>query len=128
MYNTDGANAYNRAIYYQKGNGSSASTGNNYWYGLFGAFKSTNNYSGQTDANWNQNDTYYKWYHVTDRSSFADTQGSYWWYRMEYWTSTYTDYYKLFHYSKTENLESDTEVTAADGISNIQAWVRYRAK
>lgn len=128
MYNTDGANAYNRAIYYQKGNGSSASTGNNYWYGLFGAFKSTNNYSGQTDSNWNQNDTYYKWYHVTDRSSYADTQGSYWWYRMEYWTSTYTDYYKLFHYSKTENLESDTEVTAADGISNIQAWVRYRAK
>lgn len=123
-----GAGAGNRSIYYQRGTGNSNATGNNYGYYYFGAFLSGTNFSGQTDSNWNQNDTYYKWYHVTDRSSNADTQGSYWFYRFDYYKCTYTDYYKMFQYKKVENKESTTQVSASSSISNVQEWVQYRAK
>ena len=48
--------------------------------------------------------------------------------RFDYYTSYYTDYYKMFQYRKVENLESNTEVVASDTISNVQKWVQYRAK
>lgn len=48
--------------------------------------------------------------------------------RFDYYTSTYTDYYKMFQYEKFENKESTTQVTASNTISNVQKWVRYRAK
>lgn len=128
MYNCGNASATDRSIFYKSAQGTTNLTGNQYGYKFFGAFKSTTNFSGQTNANWGQNDTYYKWYHVTDRSSYASTQGSYWWYRFDYYTCSYVDYYKLFHYTKTESLESATEISEGDGISNIQEWVLYRAK
>jgi len=49
-------------------------------------------------------------------------------FRFNYYTSNYVDYYKLFTYQKVENLESATEVSASDTISNVQGWVRYREK
>ena len=127
MYSTDAA-AYNRAIYFQSGTGSSTMTGNNYNYKVFGAFLSGTNFAGQTSENWRQDDTYYAWYHVTDRSSNADTQGSYWFYRFDYYTCSYTDYYKMFQYKKVENKESTTQVNVSGSISNVQEWVQYRAK
>lgn len=33
-----------------------------------------------------------------------------------------------YHHTKTESLESTTEITANDTISNVQKWVQYRAK
>ena len=41
---------------------------------------------------------------------------------------TYTEYEKQYTYSKTTNLESDTQVNAGSDISNVQKWVQYRAK
>jgi len=128
MYDCGGGGAANRAIYFKNATGTTSMTNNNYGYKYFGAFKSTTNFSGQTNANWAQNDTYYKWYHVTDRSSNSATQGSYWFYRFDYYICSYTDYYKMFQYSKTEAKESTTQVYASDSISNVQEWVQYRVK
>ncbi len=127
MYDCGGANAYNRSILYYEGTGTKSLTNDNYGYHNFGAFLSTTNFTGQTNANWAQNDTYYAWYKVTDRTSYADTQGSYWFYRFDYYTCNYTDYYKMFQYQKVENLESTTQPSGS-GISNVQEWVLYRAK
>ncbi len=50
--------------------------------------------------------------------------------RFDYYTATYTDYYKLFHYQKTENLESATEISASSSsgtvISDIKEYVKYK--
>lgn len=52
-------------------------------------------------------------------------------FRFSYKTCTYTDYYKLFHYTKTENLESTTAVSASSSstqvISNVKAYVKYKS-
>lgn len=39
----------------------------------------------------------------------------------------YRDRSKIYTYylKKTESLESSTQVTASDGIDNIQRWVKY---
>lgn len=95
-------------------------TGN---YTLFGAFQSTTNYSVSL-TNSLCGETIWK---VTDRTSFADTQGSYWWFRFEYYTSTYTDYVKTYD-TKTTNKESTTEITAGGNISNVQKYVKYIPK
>lgn len=49
-------------------------------------------------------------------------------YRFDYYVANYIDYYKMFKYYKTEAKESPTVVTATDMISDVQAWVQYRAK
>ena len=49
-------------------------------------------------------------------------------FRFEYSTAYYTDYYKMFKYYKTEQKESSTQVNASDTISNVQHWVLYREK
>ncbi len=54
---------------------------------------------------------------------------SYWWFRNTVYKQTYVDYQKLFTYQKvTTGLESATQVTESDTISNVQTYVRYRAK
>lgn len=127
MYDCGGAGAGNRAIYYQYGTSPTSMTNNNYKYQYFGAFLSATKFT-EEGSNWSQNDAYYRWYRVTDRSSNADTQGSYWFYRFDYYTCSYTDYYKMFQYRKVENKESATEIFASDTISNVQKWVQFRAK
>lgn len=123
MYSVS-SNAYDRAIFYKYGTGSSTLTGNNYVYKFFGAFESRNTYP-QMDAgtNWGQNDTYYLWYKVTDRTSNADTQGSWYWYRTQIRKTSYTDYTKLFTYSR--NVTTATEPTPSSTISDITKLVRY---
>lgn len=122
MYDCGGANAYNRLPYSQKGIGPAP---NYYGYKYFGAFCSTNDYATYGTNNYNDG-TVWK---VTDKTSYADTQGSWWWYRFSYYTSTYVDYQKNYEYQRiTKNIESSTEVTAGGEISNVQKWVQYREK
>ena len=127
MYDCGSSTAYDRSIFYKKGTGSNALTGNNYGYKYFGAFESKTAY-GQISAanNWGQDDTYYLWYYVTDRKTYAQSQGSYYWYRTQIKKTSYTDYVKQFTYSRT--VTTTTEPEASDGISNVTKLVRYILK
>ena len=121
MYDCGGANAYNRRIFYQKGYNSE----NGYGYNNFSAFTSTKNYGTVN----HEGQSGWTWYLIQDtHTSYAQSGGSYYWYRFNYYTSTYTDYYKMFQYQKVEELESITAVTPDDTISNVQKWVQYREK
>ena len=90
MYST-GAAAGDRVIYYKNDYYKYKTDMDPYLYKCFGAFKSTNDYN-RTTSNRSQPTPDYYWYKVTDRTSNADTQGSYYWYRFVYYTCTYTDY------------------------------------
>ena len=126
MYNTGTSTGYlDRAIYYKYGYPTAAEVGPTcagFLYQYFQAFTSTSNY-GAVYQNWNQGDGQYLWYNCTG----VNARSSYF-YRFSYHTSSYTDYYKVFQYQKTEDKESTTEVTAGGAISNVQEWVQYRAK
>lgn len=123
MYNTNSASGTStRAIYNKMGTGPD----NGYYYQYFGAFTSTNgSYSS---------DTYYcnslsiRNYIIPERTAYSQCQGSTRWFRFDYYISSYTDYYKMFQYQKIEELESTTEVTVSDTITNVQRWVQYRSK
>lgn len=120
------SNAYYRAIYDRYGYGPDGQM-----YYNFGAFTSTNGYTyygtGVYCNNLNM-DVYWD----TPYLSYADSQGTYFWFRFDYYTSSYTDYYKVFEYEKTEELESSSAVNEGtsgnSSISNVQAWVMYRPK
>ena len=86
MYSTV-ADAGDRVIYYQKGTYSL----NGYGYKNFGAFLSSEDYR-RTTSNRGQPTPEYYWYTDTGRTSNADSQGSKYWYRFEYYRCTYTDY------------------------------------
>ncbi len=120
MYDCGGANAGDRAIYNQYGYGST----NGYLYKYFGAFTSATNYPSTNGYCNNLGLSYYG----TGRTSYADSQGSKYWFRFDYYTSSYTDYYKMFKYQKQEQKESSTEVTPSSTISNVQYYVQYRDK
>ena len=51
-------------------------------------------------------------------------------FRFTYGTSSYTDYAAVFRWTKTTTTEetSYSEVTSGGQISNVQKWVKYRAK
>lgn len=49
-------------------------------------------------------------------------------FRFDYYTSTYTDYQKVFQYMKVTNEESTTQITSGGEISNVVEMVRYRTK
>lgn len=126
MYNVGSSTGYlDRAIYYKYGYASSAEVGPTcagLRYQYFQAFTSGTAYS-PVYGNWNQGHGQYLWYNCTGvyaRSSYF--------YRIDYYTSTYTDYYKMFQYKKTENKESKSPVSESGSISNVQEWVQYRAK
>lgn len=95
----------------------------NYYYKYFGAFTSTNNY-GTVGNQWGQSGVY-QWYHVTDRKSYADTQGSYYWYRVNYYTSSYTDYTKYYDYYRDLYYQT-TDPGNGSNISNKVAYVKYK--
>lgn len=70
-------------------------------------------------------------------SMFSHSGDSYWFSGGSTWhpavTHTewrYADRSKVYTYyfEKYDNLESNTEVTASDSISNIQKWVKYIEK
>ena len=122
MYDCGGANAYYRAIWNQYGYGPD----NGYLYKYFGAFDSTSGYS--TQGNSYNNGCGLTTYYGTGRNSYDESQGSYYWFRFDYYKSTYTDYYKLFHYYREDSKESTSQPTASSTIYNIEEWVQYRPK
>ena len=122
MYDCGGANAYNRCIAHKKGYSSDVAN-SNYYYKYFGAFTSTNNY-GTVGNQWGQSGVY-QWYRVTDRKSYADTQGSYYWYRVNYYTSSYTDYTKYYDYYRDLYYQT-TDPGSGSNISNKVAYVKYK--
>ena len=68
--------------------------------------------SGQNYVNW-------------DRGGEED--GSCWWFRFDVLQQSYTDYQKLYSYTRTVTSEetSSSPVTEGNGISNVQHWVKY---
>ena len=68
--------------------------------------------SGQNYVNW-------------DRG--GDEDGSCWWFRFDVYRQTYTDYRKLFTYTRTVVTDetSAAPVVEGEGISNVQHWVKY---
>ncbi len=120
MFDCGGAGAYNRTI--ASSYGTHGSMG--YFYKYFGAYESTDNAPYVSGAK------AYKW---RVGGSYANTQGSYWWFRMDVKQTNYTDYYKLFHWKKTESKEtspmaSHTSAPSGEGISGQQEYVQYRAR
>lgn len=54
---------------------------------------------------------------------------SYWWVGgIPVYTQAYTDYIKIYQYKKESKLESPYEITEGNEISNVQKYVRYRAR
>ena len=125
MYDCGGANGKStRTIYHKYGYGPD----NKYLYKYFYAFTSTNgNYSSDTSY---CNSQGIRNYIVNDqKTSAAECGGATRWFRFDYYTSTYTDYQKIYQYQKvTTGNESTTQVTNGGEISNVQHYVRYREK
>ena len=124
MYNCNSAKGTStRAIYHKYGYGPD----NGFLYKYFGAFTSTNgNYSSDKFYCNSQSITNYI---IPERTAYADCQGSTRWFRFTYYTSTYTDYQKIYQFKKvTTGLESTTQVTASSTISDVKAYVQYREK
>ena len=112
MYDCGGANAYDRAIWNKSG---TCNVSPYYNYKYFGAFTSTSGYSTKGYNSYCNNcgmTTYYN----TGRTSNADSQGSYYWFRFDYYTCTYKDYRKLFNYWKwgTASAWQDNYVAATN--------------
>ena len=123
MYDCGSSSAGNRTIYDHKGTASY----NNFYYKYFGAFTSSSSYTAtSSSANYDCGSYGYKTYYNTGRTSYAQSQGTHYWYRFDYYTSSYKDYYKMFKYYKVEAKESATAVTPTDLISDVQNWVQYR--
>ncbi|MBQ5423867.1 MAG: hypothetical protein IIU33_01445, partial [Bacteroidales bacterium] len=130
MYNTAANGTATRAIYDRYGTGPD----NGYLYQYFFAFT---HWKGDY-----QSDLYYcnsrsiRNYIVNDtHTSNAECGGATRWFRFDYYTSSYTDYQRIYQYQKVTNgLESSTAVNngtdpATGGqISNATKYVRYRAK
>lgn len=125
MYDTSYANGTSgRAIYHKKGTGPD----NGFYYKYFGAFTSTAwDYSSSTGYCNSQN---IRNYIIPNRTSWDLCQGATRWFRFEYNTCYYTDYYKLFHYKKVEQMESATEITESgtsnEVISDVKEMVKFK--
>ncbi len=62
-------------------------------------------------------------------TSAKDGMGTPRFFRFNCYLSSYVDYQKIYCYEKvTSGLESTTQVTNGDQISNVQEWVCYRVK
>lgn len=125
MYDTNKSNGTSqRAIYNKKGTGPD----NNYYYKYFGAFTSTKgNYRSDK---YYCNSTNIVNYIIPERTAYADCQGATRWFRFDYYKASYVDYDKLFHYSKTEELTTNTEITSSSSasvrIDNVREYVKYK--
>ena len=129
MYDVNRANGTStRAIYNQYGYGPD----NGFLYKYFGAFDSTNgNYS--SDTSYCNSRGIRNWI-IPERTAYDQCQGATRWFRFDWYTASYTDYYALYTFTKTEDLESTTAVsngtTTSNGytytITNTQQWVQYR--
>ena len=122
MYNVAYANTTVRAISGYKG------TFMGWWYGYFYAFTSgvdcpyLDNYYCNS-----QNLPSYYCHDVLPETGSVGI-GTPRFLRFDYYTSSYTDSYRVFTYSRVDRRESETPVAPGGGISNVERWVQYRAK
>ena len=123
MFDCGGANAYDRAIHKRQGYDDTGC----YYYRYFGAFDSTQSYT-EMGYNLYCNRCGMTTYYNTGRTSYTDSQGSKYWFRFDYYTSTYNDYYKLFHYYKEDYRETTNKPSQSSTVYNIVEWVQYRSK
>ncbi len=61
---------------------------------------------------------------MPDKSSLGTGTPRY--FRFRYYTSTYTDYEKVYKYSRTTTKESSSEVSEGGNISNVQVLVKWQ--
>ncbi|MDR1135731.1 MAG: InlB B-repeat-containing protein [Clostridiales Family XIII bacterium] len=120
MYNTNYANAILRIIAPAYGY---SSNHNSYLYQYFGAYTSSTNYPRNGSYLYNGL-PYYLW----DRGAWSESQGSTAWFRFDYYTGLYDDYYKIFKYRKAESKESETNPSSLANVSNVKELIQYREK
>lgn len=118
MYGCGGSNAYDRAIHYANEYWTPWSTTYSYWN--FGAFETTTNH---TESSSHGNTIYTN---KSTHQSYSDSQGSWYWYRLPIYTSTYTDYIRIFEYIMIEDRESSTVISPSDDNTNVVEWVKFR--
>lgn len=123
---------YFRNIFYRSGWDATSSM-RTMRYDYFGAFRSTKDYPVYNSGESPMVDKKIglQWYKVptSDRYTYADTQGSMFWYRLSYGESTYVDYERVFQYRRiTNDIDSAVEIYEGGEITNVQKWVKYRAK
>lgn len=123
IYNVAYANTTQRTISDREG-----TFDGGYWYGYFNAFLSSvdcpylDNYYCCS-----RNQPSYNCVNVMpDKTSLGTGTPRH--FRFEYYQSTYTDYQKMYQYSKKTAKESTTQVTAGGNISNVKVYVQYREK
>ena len=136
MYNVSYANTTERRISATKDSSGSLA------YIYFYAFAHTTD-APYLDTYYQNNDTGLKCYNCHNilsssaKKNAADGgAGNLRHFRFEYYSSTYTDYAAVYRWTKTTTTTtsetSTTEVTAGTSngvtISNVQKWVKYRAK
>lgn len=122
MYDTGRANGIeNRAIWNQSG----YCNVNGYNYKYFGAFDSSTDYP--YGGVYYTNNLGKANYIVSDRTSWDACQGAKRWFRFDYYTCAYTEYYKVFKYYQDVDRESSSYPSESD-IRDIYRWVKYRAK
>ena len=110
----------------QEGGGNYIICDYNSWDGVpypnFASFTSTQDGSLTDPTGRCPGDCWYIWRGVA-------SDYSWWWWRLDVYRQTYTDYTRVYTYTRTvvTEGESATEVTPSDTISNVQHWVRYIA-
>ena len=124
MYNVNYAKTYERAISPKK------QTHGGLAYNYFYALKSSTN-CAYLDNYYccSSNMATYDCAGILPASTGStDGMGTPRFFRFNYYSCGYTDYYKMFKYYKEDTLESTTQPTASDTVYNINEWVQYRAK
>jgi len=93
----------------------------------FDAFETAKSLSteGMTTSGLKSFDGMYSTYHHPEYNK--PEYASWWWWRFEVYNQSYTDYEKLFNYTRTivTQKESDREVVEGNGVSDVQHWVKY---
>lgn len=126
-YNAPFANVCQRAVsskYLGSGTGG-------YYFGYFWAFKDSKSYPYLDNGYCNnQNMPSYNCWSALSSYNGKNVNGlcTPRFFRFDYNTSTYTDYYKMFQYYRIDGKESISPVSAGGLISNVQHWVQYREK
>lgn len=127
-YAVSGATAYDTEHYgLSRAVGDTKGFVNGYNCKLFEAHQSSASYPSLGSTSYSGSSTLTE-YDCWDALSSWGYNGQRRYFRFDYYTCSYTDYYKMFQYYKIESKESQTAVTASDLISNVQHWVQYREK
>ena len=134
MYSVQYASGTTRMISPKKGTFDKyGNSGSGYWFGYFYAFESGTNYPAldkyyccsQNIMGYNCHNAVSSWAgHSTNDGVGTDR-----FFRFDYYTSSYTDYSRVYTFKKvTTGLESSSEVKNGGSISDVQKYVKYREK